>query len=160
MGITSLGVLGVVWGATCLGADEEPPPPATVEELDTRLEEILKDTGTPGLIGTIVVGDEVIWTGAIGIAERESNRAVTPATRFRVGSITKSFTSLAALILMERGQLDLEQTLHDFIPEAGVENRWRSTDPVRLFHVLEHTAGFDDIHVRDYAYSDPGGDAA
>ena len=82
LGITLLGVLGIVWGATCLAADEDPPPPATVEELDARLEEILKDTGTPGLIGTIVVGDEVIWTGAIGVAEREGNRAVTPATRF------------------------------------------------------------------------------
>ncbi len=145
----------ILGGAACLAAEDDPPPPKTIEELNATLEEVLADTNTPGLIGTMVIGDEVIWIGAFGVADREADRAVTPATRFRVGSITKSFTSLAALILVERGELDLEQPLAEFIPEAGLQNRWRATDPIRLYHVLEHTAGFDDIHVRDYAYSNP-----
>ena len=119
------------------------------------IEAVLDDTNTPGLIGTMVVADEVIWIGAFGVADRETGRAVTQTTRFRVGSITKSFTSLAALILAERGELSLDQPLHEFIPEAGLENRWRVTDPIRLYHVLEHTAGFDDIHFREYPYSNP-----
>ena len=145
----------ILGGAACLAAEDDPPPPKTIEELNATLEEVLADTNTPGLIGTMVIGDEVIWIGAFGVADREADRAVTPATRFRVGSITKSFTSLAALILVERGELDLEQPLAEFIPEAGLQNRWRATDPIRLYHVLEHTAGFDDIHLRDYAYSNP-----
>ena len=34
-------------------------------------------------------------------------------------------------------------------------NPWEQDNPVRLYHVLEHTAGFDDIHIRDYVHSDP-----
>ncbi|MCZ6656038.1 MAG: serine hydrolase [Gammaproteobacteria bacterium] len=111
----------ILGGATCLAAEDDPPPPTTIEELDATLEEVLADTNTPGLIGTMVIGDEVIWIAAFGVADRETDRAVTPATRFRVGSITKSFTLLAALILVERGELDLEQPLAEFIPEAGLD---------------------------------------
>jgi CubicO group peptidase (beta-lactamase class C family) len=139
--------------ATAVAAEDDSATPTTIAELNATLEAVLDDTNTPGLIGTMVIGDEVIWMGTFGVADRETGRSVTPTTRFRVGSITKSFTSLAALILMERGKLSLDQPLHEFIPEAGLENRWRASDPIRLYHVLEHTAGFDDIHPREYAYS-------
>ncbi|MCZ6854382.1 MAG: serine hydrolase, partial [Gammaproteobacteria bacterium] len=139
--------------ATAVAVEDDPATPTTIAELNATLETILSDTNTPGLIGTMVINDEVIWIGAFGVADRETGRAVTPTTRFRVGSITKSFTSLAALILMERGTLRLDEPLHEFIPEAGLENRWRASDPIRLYHVLEHTAGFDDIHTREYVYS-------
>lgn len=138
-----------------LSAQEIERVPATVDELEVALTEILDTTNTPGMIVSVVDGDTTTWTGALGVADRASNAPVTPNSRFRIGSITKTFTSLTALVLAERGLLDLEIPLHSLIPEAGIENRWRASDPVRLYHVLEHTAGFDDIHLHEYAFSSP-----
>ena len=128
---------------------------ADLAALEQSLEQILEQTNTPGLIAAVVDGDQTIWTGALGLADRASGRAVTSSSRFRIGSITKSFTSLTALVLAEQGLLTLDMELAPLIPEAGIDNRWRQTDPVRLFHTLEHTAGFDDIHLHEYAFSDP-----
>jgi CubicO group peptidase (beta-lactamase class C family) len=41
------------------------------------------------------------------------------------------------------------------VPEVTFSNRWEATDPVRLVHLMEHTTGFDDIHLREYASNDP-----
>lgn len=136
-------------------AEPEAPPIETVAQLEARLLEILEQNKTPGMIGAIVSGDEVIWQGALGIADRSTNSSVTRDTLFRVGSISKSFISLSVLRLVERGELTLNLLVNESVPEAGIDNPWQATDPVRLYHVLEHTAGFDDIHFRDYSFSDP-----
>lgn len=131
------------------------PPPQTIPELEAAIAAVLTENNTPGMIGAMVIGDELAWLGSLGMADLVSKRPVDDQTLFRIGSISKSITSIAALILAERGQLALEVDLEQYIPEAGLENPWRETDPVRLYHVLEHTAGFDDIHLREYAFSDP-----
>ena len=142
--------------ATAAQTDTARPPAAeAVADLDAALLQVLEQTHTPGLIGTVVFGDRVVWTGALGVADRQSRQPVTAEHRFRIGSITKSFTSLVALILAERGELKLSSGLQALIPEAGIDNPWAASDPVRLYHTLEHTAGFDDIHLREYAFSDP-----
>ncbi len=126
-----------------------------LEELEAKLQLILDETNTPGMIGSMVVGNEVIWIGSLGLADRESQRSVTEETLFRIGSITKTFTSLAALKLVDQGKIDLNIELNHLLPGIGLVNPWQDTDPIRLHHVLEHTAGFDDIHLREYAFSDP-----
>jgi CubicO group peptidase (beta-lactamase class C family) len=145
---------------TSLSWAEEIIPASSVEELETRLLDILATNNTPGLIGAIVDGNklpagDVIWQGALGTANRKTGQPVTADTLFRVGSISKSFVSLSILKLVERKTLSLDLVVHETVPEAGVTNPWRREDPIKLFHLLEHTAGFDDIHLRDYAFSDP-----
>ena len=97
----------------------------------------------------------MVWSGSLGLADRASNRPVTNTTPFRLGFISKTITSLAVLVLQERQVLSLDAILKDIIPEVGIENRWTETDPIRLVHVLEHTAGFDDIHLREFAANEP-----
>lgn len=126
-----------------------------IAELETELLGIMGQGNVPGMIGAIVVDDEVVWKGALGVADLEANKPVTPDTLFRVGSISKSFVSLAALIMFERGEISLDTNIEKLLPEAGIVNPWSETDPVVMQHVLEHTAGFDNIHMRDYILSDP-----
>jgi CubicO group peptidase (beta-lactamase class C family) len=138
-----------------INAAEDSLPITSVEDLDARILAILEETGAPGMIGAIVYGDEMIWQGALGVANREFERPVTPDTLFRVGSISKTMVSLSILKLVEQGQIDLDDLVSDLAPEAGVENSWEGSNPVKLVHTLEHTAGFDEIHFRDFAFSDP-----
>ena len=60
--------------------DAREPPPQTVESLEQRILDILERHNTPGLIGTIVVGSDTVWTGNLGIADRAGNQPVTDGT--------------------------------------------------------------------------------
>jgi CubicO group peptidase (beta-lactamase class C family) len=62
---------------------------------------------------------------------------------------------LAALKLQEEGKLKLSDKLQQSLPEVAFQNPWESTDPVRLVHLMEHTTGFDDLHLREWAHNDP-----
>ncbi|WP_321393914.1 serine hydrolase domain-containing protein [Emcibacter sp.] len=115
----------------------------------------MKENNVPGLQGVIVNNDRMIWEGHLGVKDKNSRQPVTPSTLFRVGSITKSITALAILRAVQDGKIDLEMNLEQNLPEAGLTNRWSKKNPIRLKHVIEHTAGLDGIHPRDFSLSDP-----
>jgi CubicO group peptidase (beta-lactamase class C family) len=135
---------------------EESTVPRTIDELRVAVAKALEDTGTAGASVVLVSKDEVLWSGEFGLADRESKRPVTPETMFRAGSISKSFVALAVLKLVEEGKLKLDDPIRPLVGDVEVFNRWEKTDPVRLVHLLEHTAGFDDIAMREYLADDPG----
>jgi CubicO group peptidase (beta-lactamase class C family) len=66
--------------------------------------------GIPGLALGIIHGDQVIHLQGFGVADGE-DRAVTPQTPFYIGSVTKSFTALAMLQLVEAGQVELDASV-------------------------------------------------
>jgi CubicO group peptidase (beta-lactamase class C family) len=150
--------------ATCLlplARAEEPEKvssraPESTEELTRALEQVLTDTKTPGAGLAIVSRDGITFSAGVGLADRAANRKVTLDTMFRAGSISKSFTALAILKLQEAGRLKLDDRVHDLAPEAKFTNPWEGSEPLRLVHLLEHTAGFDEISLREFATSRPG----
>jgi len=141
------------WFATAQAAD--PGDISRLQALETSLQAIMKENNVPGVQGVIVTKDKIVWKGHLGVSDVEMKKAVTPSTLFRIGSISKSITSLAILKAVEKGKISLDMDIEKELPEVGVSNRWKKENPVLLKHVLEHTAGFDDIHPRDYAFSDP-----
>ena len=152
LAIAILGLFLVIPPLIVHPEEEERPAPATLAELQARIAEVLEETETPG-VGLALVGrDEVLFSGGIGVADRETGEPVTADTVFRIGSISKSFVALAALMLVEEGLLDLDTPLRELAPEIEFDNPWRDTDPVRVVHLLEHTTGWDDLALRDYAH--------
>lgn len=133
------------------GADK----PATLEELRSSIQREVDDVGHGSAGVALVSRDEAIWTAGIGVADPETGRPADEHTYWRVGSITKSFVGLSALMLEERGAIRLSDPVAKWAPEIDIRNRWEDTDPVRLVHLLEHTAGFDDLRPKDYASNDP-----
>jgi len=135
------------------GADSAPPP-QTIPELQARIREVLAQTKTPGIGITLVTRDSVLWTAGIGTADIAAGRPATDTTLFRIGSTSKAFVSLMVLLLQEEGRLTLEDPVWAHAPELVFENKWEDTDPVRIVHLLEHTTGWDDLALRDYALND------
>src|SRR5580692_6296430 len=119
--------------------------PKTLEELQKAMKEVLDKEHVPGAGVALVANGEVLWCGGIGEADVAAKRAVECDTEFRVGSISKTFVALALLKLQEEGKINLYARLQDVAPEVPVNNRWESTNPVRVVNLLEHTAGFDDM---------------
>ncbi|HTT17891.1 MAG TPA: serine hydrolase domain-containing protein [Candidatus Sulfotelmatobacter sp.] len=142
----------------CIAAgkqDEQSKPAQSIDELRQQLQNLLKDTRTPGVSVAIVHKDGPEWVAGLGIADVASNRANTADTLFRIGSTSKAFAALSILMLADQGKLSLEDPVHKLAPEVWFENRWGSTDPIRIVHLLEHTTGWDDMHFREYAKQAP-----
>jgi CubicO group peptidase (beta-lactamase class C family) len=116
---------------------------AAFPEVDRVLERYHTQRGTPGLVYGIVIDGHLVHTKSFGVRDRESNAPVTQETVFRIASMTKSFTVLAVLKLRDAGKLSLEDPVAKWIPEfARMEYPTRDTDPIRIRHLLTHSAGF------------------
>ena len=63
--------------------------------------------------------------------------------------------SVATLMLVQQGKLALTDEVKKLVPDIPIDNPWQSTDPVRIAHLLENTAGFDDWSMKAYAYNNP-----
>src|SRR6185436_3788033 len=89
-------------------------------------------------MGTVLVARDadVILSKGYGSANLEWNIPNTPATKFRLGSITKQFTAACILLLAERGKLTLDDPIKKYMPDAPAA--W---DKITIFNLLTHTAG-------------------
>lgn len=151
--LSALFIVAAVYTASPLAAE----PTDTLEKLQAKITKIHQDTGIAALGIAVVDRGELVWLDAMGQANVEHQVAATPDTLFRIGSTSKMFVALAALKLVEEGRLDLNTPLRDLAPEIVFENPWESEHPLRLVHLLEHTSGWNDMLMAEYAHneSDP-----
>jgi CubicO group peptidase (beta-lactamase class C family) len=117
----------------------------SIKQLTDSIEVIMKQENITGLMLGITTKDSVIFSGGFGYADLETRRRVDESTLFRMGSITKMFVSLGIMKLVNEGKLKLDDELKKIAPEVPFQNKWESTNPVRIVHLLEHTSAFDDI---------------
>jgi CubicO group peptidase (beta-lactamase class C family) len=130
-------------------AGDADPTPLTLDEFKTAAGKVLADTGIPGAGIALVRADGIEWAGGIGVADRDARTPVTGNTHFRAGSISKTFVAMALVQLSLDGDIDLQSPVSELVPDVQIDNPWETTDPVRVIHLLQHTAGFDDMHVNE-----------
>jgi CubicO group peptidase (beta-lactamase class C family) len=114
------------------------------DQLRIKVENCIRENDIPGAAVAVVTGDSVLFTAGFGYANLEKKIPVTVNTHFFLGSITKSFTALGIVKLVEEGKIDLNTPVKEILPDIIIQNRWEKTDPVRVVHLLEHTAGICD----------------
>ena len=90
----------------------------------------------PGLVVGIAHRDQLLYRRGFGMASIEHDVANTPLTRMRIGSVSKHFTSLAALLLAEEGLLDIDAPARRYCPVLPARDR----DPT-LRQFMTHTGG-------------------
>ncbi|MDE2482883.1 MAG: beta-lactamase family protein [bacterium] len=105
----------------------------------------LADQGAPGMSVAITDRTHTIRILTFGYADVASKAPVTPETRFPIGSISKSMTSLALLHLHDRGLVALDAPVRRYLPW------WRlgGGDDVRIHQLLSHTGGVPDDYTFD-----------
>ena len=72
--------------------------------------------GIPGLSATVVIDGRTVFSEGFGFADLEQHVPATPHTRFRIGSVSKSLTSVALGLLVEQGRLDLDAPIQRYVP--------------------------------------------
>ncbi|MGW5382338.1 serine hydrolase domain-containing protein [Nocardia sp. NPDC003963] len=106
------------------------------ERLQTALENIHR-AGMPGVVAEVRDGDQV-WRGTAGVADTATGRPVSADMRYRVGSITKTFTAAAVLQQVESGQIGLDTPIGHYLPELVPGERGTAIT-VRM--LIGHTSG-------------------
>ena len=124
------------------------------EDVCTEIETAMRETDTPGVaVGLLQEGEEQF--AGFGVTSIENPLDVTPDTLFQIGSITKTFTATAAMRLIERGALDLDEPIRTYVPELKLADE-DAAARVTMRHLLTHTGGwigdyFDDLGAGDDA---------
>lgn len=112
-------------------------------EIDREFADYAVKKNYPGLVWGIVLDGELVHTGARGWANVEKKTAATVETRFRIASMTKSFTALAILKLRDAGKLSLEDPVARHVPDfRSVEPLTADAPPVTIRHLMTMTPGF------------------
>ncbi|MDQ3070595.1 MAG: beta-lactamase family protein [Acidobacteriota bacterium] len=96
----------------------------------------LAQQNLPGLSVAVGAGGEIVWAEGFGWADLEGRVAVTPDTRFRIGTASTALTSAAVGLLLEKGKLNLDENIRSYVPEFP-EKQW----PVTLRQLMGHVAG-------------------
>jgi CubicO group peptidase (beta-lactamase class C family) len=114
-----------------------------VPQVDALFQRYFEDRRAPGLAYGIVIDGELVHVKTFGVREIDGKSPVQPDTRFRIASMTKSFTALAILKLRDEGKLSLDDPASRFVPEmATMRYPTRDTAPITIRHLLTHGAGF------------------
>lgn len=95
----------------------------------------LKNKEAPGIALLVAKNGKIIYEKGFGYADIKGKRLVTPATKFRIGSVTKQFTASAILKLQENHLLSVNDKLSKYIPD------FPRGDEVTIHNLLTHTSG-------------------
>ena len=113
-------------------------PEGSIEDLIDRE---MPASGVPGLAYAVVADGEITSVGAHGVVEIGGGREVTPDTPFLTGSISKSFTALAVMQLVEAGEVDLDTEVSQYLDGFS----GRPAGAITIRQLLAHTSGFSTL---------------
>ncbi|SEN58978.1 serine hydrolase domain-containing protein [Nonomuraea pusilla] len=145
--------------------------PARLRRIDAHLARYVDDGRLPGWLVLVSRRGEIAHLSAYGSRDVATGAPVETGTLFRIYSMSKPVTSVAAMILYEEGALDLDDPVSRFIPSfrdlrvheggtAAAPITRPVREPVRVRHLLTHTAGlaygFQHVHVVDEIYRQAG----
>jgi len=115
----------------------------TLAGLDSVFEKFMREQHVPGLVYGVVANGQLERVRAFGVQETAGKAPVTADTAFRIASMTKQFTALAALRLRDAGRLSLDAPAEKYIPELRKLVYPTSDSPkITVRDLMSHAAGF------------------
>ncbi len=127
----SVPVLGVVFTISQCNMSQ-------MQSVDSIMSEYTSPNA-PGAAVLVMQNDSIVFKKAYGLANLEERSAVTTTTNFRLASITKEFTAMCIMMLVEAGQLSYDDSLAKFFPEFPIYGR-----SITVRQLLTHTSGLVD----------------
>ena len=126
--------------------------PTRLKNIDKHFNRYVDEGRLAGYAVAVARHGKVAHFGMYGHKDSETSAPITDDTMYRIYSMTKPITSIALMMLVERGLLQLTDPVSDFIPSFGETRVWNTgtilkpltnalTEPIRIWHLLTHTAG-------------------
>ena len=136
---------------------QESEDPWSRERLDALLAPVfinkMADYYVAGAAVAVVKDGQLAYMRGFGYSDIFAQKRVDPdRTIFRIGSVTKTMTGVALLQLVDRGLVDLEADVNHYLTDFRIEEN--DFEPIRVKHLLSHTAGFDQFGYGRHATSE------
>jgi CubicO group peptidase (beta-lactamase class C family) len=106
--------------------------------LDRFIEQKMKIANIPGMAVAMTDRERLLRVSTYGFADVAAQTPLTPEMLIEIGSIGKSFTSIALLQLRDEGRLDLHEPVKHYLPWFEVQSEY---EPITLHYLMSHTAG-------------------
>jgi CubicO group peptidase (beta-lactamase class C family) len=126
------------------------PTYPTRSEIDDLVHDTIDDGGA-GLALAVIQGGKVIHARGYGLADLDRETPITTATVFDLASVSKQFTAFAILLLVERGQIDLDEPIRSYLHQFEVKSKGRD---ITVRDLLLHTSGLADYTGDDWDGTD------
>ena len=127
---------------------------ASSGEIDAYLGSVVRDTKIPGVVALVVDADGILYTGAFGRQDVANDVPMATDTIFRLASMTKPVTSVAVMMLVQEGDIGLEDPVSDYLPAFENQQVIATFNPadksyttrpaatqMTIRHLLTHTSG-------------------
>ncbi|HEX4588456.1 MAG TPA: serine hydrolase [Gemmataceae bacterium] len=119
----------------------DPPPKyaAAIKALEPFIAAEVRDKQLPALSIALVDDQQIVWAAGFGFRDPRAKTPATAETVYRVGSVSKLFTDLAVMRLVEQGKLDLDVPVTEYLPDFRPRNPFGK--PITLRHLMAHRSG-------------------
>jgi CubicO group peptidase (beta-lactamase class C family) len=117
----------------------------------------LDQKDAPSISVAVARNGEILWEEGFGWADKERNRAATANTPYRLGSVSKPITATAVMVLRERGLVDLDKPINDYLGNAKIRAAAGDVSKATVRHIIQHIAGLPEYS--EAYYSDEPGHA-
>jgi len=136
----------MVLTGTAVSADTPDVTNSAVVEafVDGAVKPLMKNEHSSSGVVTVVKDGKIVFAKGYGYADIENNIAIDPKTSLvRPGSISKLFTWVSVMQLVEQGKLDIDVDVNQYLKTFLIKDTYPG-QPVTLRHIMTHTAGFED----------------
>jgi CubicO group peptidase (beta-lactamase class C family) len=152
--LTAAGALGAHCATLAHAAAPSAAPGGATAHIDSILRAAISPKEVAGVVALAATGDDILYEGMFGTRRLDDRPAMTRDTVFRIASMVKLITSIAALQLVEQNRLSLDAPVPDIEPAVGAPQVLAGFDargwpqlrpasrPITLRDLLTHTAGF------------------
>lgn len=138
----------------CKQAPTEPPITAEAKKINSYLNEIIEKQKIPGLALAVTRNDSVVYTGAFGFRNIETQEPMKLNYVFHWASVAKTFVATAIMQLVEKGKIDLDEKLITYLPYFKQQDE--NYKNITIKQMLNHTSGIG--NVEDYEWDKPQND--
>ncbi len=112
---------------------------AVADTLRPLIEHELADKQLPAISIALVDGQQIVWARGFGYADPDAKIPATASTIYRAGSVSKLFTDIGIMQLVERSELQLDAPITDYLPDFHPRNPFGK--PITLREVMSHRSG-------------------
>ncbi|HKB35175.1 MAG TPA: serine hydrolase [Gemmataceae bacterium] len=130
------------WFPVARAAEHVEPPKeyqAAVRALEEYIAEQVRDKRLPALSIALIDDQKIVWARGFGFADPKAKKPATAETVYRVGSVSKLFTDIAVMRLVEQGQLDLDAPVTKYLPDFKPANPFDKA--ITLRQLMTHRSG-------------------
>jgi CubicO group peptidase (beta-lactamase class C family)/D-alanyl-D-alanine dipeptidase len=110
-----------------------------VEKLRPFIQQQMAGKELPALSIALIDDQQIVWTEGFGMADPKTKAPATADTVYRIGSVSKLFTDIAIMQLVERGELNLDAAVTDYLPDFHPRNPFGT--PITLRQLMSHRSG-------------------